>query len=103
MDDEFKELMHFLDTSEIREYNSEFVNDMTAALVRARSNEEWRISYMSLELLMNECKAEGRNEGREERGRENALAMLKDKMGEALVAKYSGLSLEEVHSLATTL
>ena len=99
MDEEFKELMHFLDTSEIREYNSEFVNDMTAALVKARSNEEWRISYMSLELLMNECKAEGREENK----KENALAMLKDKMAEALVAKYSGLSPEEVHALAATL
>ena len=52
-------------------------------------------------------KEEGRNEGeaigREKKGRETALAMLKDKMAEALVAKYSGLSPEEVHALAAML
>ena len=51
-----------------------------------------------------ECmKEDGRAEGSDKRGKEDALRMLKDKMSEALVAKYSGLSLAEVQALAATL
>ena len=80
---------------------------MADALQDARTNESWRHDYMSIEMLKIDCRnegrVEGRKEGREENKKENALAMLKDKMAEALVAKYSGLSPEEVHALAATL
>ena len=42
----------------------------------------------------------GREEGREEEKRRIALAMLADEMEIPLVAKYSGLSEEEVKNLA---
>ena len=44
-----------------------------------------------------------KEEGREENKRENALAMLKEKLSETLVVKCTGLSPEEVHVLAATL
>ena len=97
--DEFKELMHFLDTSEIKEYNTELINDMADALQDARTNEKWRHDFMSIEMMKNIC----REEGREENKKENALAMLKRKLSETLVAECTGLSLEEVHALAATL
>lgn len=52
---------------------------------------------------MQQGEQKGRKEGRKEGHRENALTMLKDKMSEPLVAKYSGLSLDEVRVLAATL
>ena len=38
----FKELIHFMDSSEIKEYKSDLVNDLKNALIEARANEEWR-------------------------------------------------------------
>ena len=61
--EEFKELMHFLDTSEIKEYSNQLVNDMVAELEKARSNEEWRKEFMSIELLKFECEARGEARG----------------------------------------
>ena len=71
--EDFTELMHFLDTSEIREYNNQLVNEMASELEKARSNAEWRKDYMSLELLKFDCREEGREEGRAE----DILKMLK--------------------------
>ena len=62
----FKELMYFLDTSEITEYTNPLVNEMANGLEKARSREEWRKDYMSLEMLKTECVAQGRAEGRAE-------------------------------------
>ena len=64
--EEFRELIHFLDTSEIKEYENELVNDLAVALVEARNDEKWRQEYMKFSELMNEKKEEGRAEGREE-------------------------------------
>ena len=58
--DEFKELIHFLDTSEIKHYESGLVNDLAQALEEARSNEKWRHDYMTWVDYGNECRAEGR-------------------------------------------
>ena len=67
--DDFRELMHFLDTSEMKPYNNPLVNDMARALEEARTRSEWRQDYMSIEMLKRDSKEEGRLEGREE-GRE---------------------------------
>lgn len=93
--EEFKELMHFLDTSEIKGYNTELINDLADALQNARTNEKWRHDYMSIEMLKNECRVEAK--------RETALAMLKRNLSETLVVECTGLSPEEVHALAATL
>ena len=97
--EEFKELIHFLDTSEIKEYNTELINEMADALQNARSNEEWRHDYMSIEMLKNECRAEGRAEAK----KENALAMLKKGLEALFVAECVDLPLAEVQALAATL
>lgn len=60
--DEFKELMHFIDTSELREYDSEFVNDIKEALVDARQREDWRSDYMTLLEREDEIRREVREE-----------------------------------------
>lgn len=101
--DEFKELMHFLDTSELRNYKNELVNELALALADARSRDEWRKEYMSIEMLKNECRAEGREQGREENKRENALRMLKKGLETLFVAECVDLPLDEVQALAATL
>ena len=58
--EEFKELIHFLDTSEIKEYENELVNDLAVALVEARNDEKWRQEYMKFSEMLNEKKEEER-------------------------------------------
>ena len=58
---------------------------------------------MSIEMMKNICREEGEAIGREKNKKENALAMLKRKLSESLVAECTGLSPEEVHALAATL
>lgn len=61
---DFRELMVYLDTSELpKDGGSKLLQDMDDALQSARSNKEWRHDYMTLELLKNECRQEGRQEG----------------------------------------
>ena len=64
--EEFKELIHFLDTSEIKHYESGLVNDLAQALEEARSNEKWRHDYMTWTQMLNEIRNEEREEGRKE-------------------------------------
>lgn len=52
----------------------------------------------NLSVMQNE-RAEGREEGRTEIRIANALSMLADNMPVELVAKYSGLTIEEVKAL----
>ena len=77
--DEFKELIHFLDTSEIKNYESGLVNDLAKALEEARSNEKWRHDYMTWTQMLNEIRNEEREEGRKEgieEGREEGLCSM---------------------------
>ena len=73
--DEFKELIHFLDTSEIKNYESGLVNDLAKALEEARSNEKWRHDYMTWTQ-----REEGRKEGLEEGLEKGIKALIIDNM-----------------------
>ena len=101
--EEFKELIHFLDTSEIKEYENELVNDLAVALVEARNDEKWRQEYMKFSELMNEKKEEGRAEGRVEgrtEGREEEIfssVQAKDYSAERGAEKL-GISVEDFSS-----
>ena len=48
----------------MKEYHNPLVNDMAEALEKARTREEWRKDYMSIEMLKRDSKEEGREEGR---------------------------------------
>ena len=75
--DTFKELLHFIDTSEIKDYDSELVNDLKDALVDARKRTDWRGYYMTMKEYLTEATREARaeaiTEGRAE-GREQGRA-----------------------------
>ncbi len=55
---------------------------------------------MTLLMRDQENREEGREEGRKEARMENAKTMLADGMDYKIIAKYSGLTLEEVEALA---
>ena len=95
----WKNIQSFLDTSEIKEYNTELINEMADALQDARSNEKWRHDYMSIEMLKNECRAEGRDE----KGKEDARRMLKKGLDALFVSECVDLPLAVVQALAATL
>ena len=58
-------MIYFLDTSEIKEYENELVNDLAVALVEARNDEKWRQEYMKFSEMLNEKKEEGMEEERQ--------------------------------------
>lgn len=74
---ELKNLLEYLQTSKVPEgCSDQLISDMDYALQKARSNEEWRNDYMTLELLKQEERMEGRKEG------ENALISLLNSLRE---------------------
>lgn len=57
---ELRELLEYIDSSRIPEGSSNpLIKELDDALVKARSNEEWRHDFMTLELLKRECREEG--------------------------------------------
>ena len=64
---ELKELFTFIRTSTIpKNCENPLISDMNVALQKARSNEEWRKEYMTLETMRTDYTEKGREEGREE-------------------------------------
>ena len=72
--EEVKDLLRYLETSVKPQVEDPLLQDMDQALQAARTNEEWRHDYMTLQVLLNDTKEEGREEGREEG--ENKLGKL---------------------------
>ena len=64
---ELKELFTFIRTSTIpKNCENPLISDMNVALQKARSNEEWRKEYMTLETMRTDYTEKGREEGRKE-------------------------------------
>lgn len=64
---EIKELLTYIRTSKVPEKcMNPLINNMDEALRKARSNEEWRKDYMTLEMMRNDYMDKGREEGRRE-------------------------------------
>ena len=55
--------------------------------------------YSTMKTAVEKSRAEGREEGREEALRENARRMKQDNMPAELIAKYTGLSIEDIERL----
>ena len=63
VNDGFRELMHFLDTSEKKIYQNPLVNDLSDALEKARTMAEWRHQYMTMEMMKRDILEEGIEKG----------------------------------------
>ena len=61
--EDLKELYEYVDAGKI---NNDLTTRIDMAVRRARSNEEWRSSYMKEMVLFMDAREEGRAEGREE-------------------------------------
>lgn len=90
--EEYKELLRFIDSSQDRYYNNKLANDLLSDLKKARSNEEWRHDYMTWVDYGNECRAEGRAEGRAD----NVEAMLRKGRTPEEIADFCGYELSYV-------
>lgn len=102
--EEFKELMKYLDTSEKPENGgSLLVQELDAALMAARSNQEWRKDFMTLQLLKNEWLQEGRQEGlqkgRQEERTSMVLSFYKQGVSIEVIANAAGISIDEVEKI----
>lgn len=63
--EDFKELMDYFNNPAAAEKSSNrLVKEIDMAVKTARSNDEWRHDYMTWQMFGNECKEEGRAEGR---------------------------------------
>ena len=65
----------------------------------ARIYEESLKHYRDMNNVINSAKREGKEEGREENKREIAFNMKADGMAVELIAKYTGLTAEEIEKL----
>ncbi len=99
--DEAKVFLRYIDGSQS---DDDFVRRLDDEVKKARKNEEWRREYMTFLMRdqenLEEGRAEGRVEGEQATRVENAKTMLADGVDYKIVAKYSGLPLEEVEELA---
>ena len=101
-----------------------FVNEINAEVSKVKENKEMEKSYMTYEMALERHRRKAKNIGitigREERLRRGlsqglkqgqaawsqlraqkiALSMLEDKASMALISKYTGLSEQEIRSLA---
>lgn len=97
----FKELMHFIDTSEIKEYDSELVNNLKDALVNARKRTDWRGKYMFIEDYIKdeiwEAKHEVTEDSIEKYIRRSIKRGLSDNEIASDLAEDYSLSLEEAN------
>lgn len=101
---ELRELLEYIDSSRIPEGSSNpLIKELDDALVKARSNEEWRHDFMTLELLKRECREEGREEGleagRAEKTRQVVINMLKNGIDEAVIANIAEITIYDVQKI----
>lgn len=113
MDDISPEMKKLLDYIDGNEPEDDFTRGLDNEVRSVRSNEKWRLDYMTLYMKYQEKYEEGYEDGieqgieqgigrgRSEKERETALKMLKKgKLSFEEIAEYTGLGLTEVEQLA---
>ncbi|MCM1295285.1 MAG: Rpn family recombination-promoting nuclease/putative transposase [Muribaculaceae bacterium] len=108
MDDVTPEMKRLLDYIDGQAASDEFTKELETAVKSVRSNEKWRLEYMTLEMHYQEKYEEGVEDGIEqglEQGikqcaEQLAIKMLKaDKLSIAEISEYSGLTIEQITGL----
>ena len=82
------------------EHTSDFTDRVSKLVEDAKHNTQWRKQFMDLEIEKTYSFRAGISEGQQQKALENARTMIADKLPLDKVALYSGLSLEEVKTLA---
>ncbi|MCM1400295.1 MAG: hypothetical protein NC225_12525, partial [Clostridium sp.] len=112
MNDVTPEMKRLLDYIDGQAASDAFTEELETAVKSVRSNEKWRVDYMTLEMHYREKYEEGVEDGLEQgiaqgieqgiaQGAEQlAIKMLKaDKLSVAEISEYSGLTIEQVTEL----
>ena len=100
MDDVDEELASFLSYVAGGDPTSDFTEEIEEEIVRAKSNEDWKVEYMRYLTLRSELLAEGRAEGRAEGKTETILNLVAEgDISQSLGAKKLGLSEEQMARL----
>ena len=91
-----KELLEYIETSKIPVgCRNPLVTELEGEVDAARSNKEWRREYMTLEMLKQDCREEGRKEEREEMVR----GLLNEGVPVLVIAKAAKITVEEVDAI----
>lgn len=93
----------FLDYMKGLPIKNEFVTEIDELVREIKNTEKERVSYMTLEMKMQEAHNDGREEGLQEGRAQMALDMLRDKKPIEEIIKYSRLTPEQVQELAQQL
>ena len=91
-----REVMEYIATGRPK---GSFTNRLEAKLNAARSNEKWRLDYMTLDMKYKEKFKEGLNQGHEE----VALKMISMGLPKKTVSEATGIKLAELDRLSDTL
>ena len=98
------EIRGFLKYLTTQSADTDFTKALQSAVRKSRKNELWRKQFMTLQEMLNDVKAYGREEGiaiGEERGRiETARNMIFDDLSFETISKYTGLSIEAIQEIA---
>ena len=100
MDDISPEMKRLLDFIDGKEPEDDFTRELDKAVQSVRKNEKWRLDYMTLQMHYQEKYEQGFDEGDRKRAILVAMNMLQDgDLPLEKIAKYSGLTLEDVLEL----
>ncbi|MCM1106474.1 MAG: Rpn family recombination-promoting nuclease/putative transposase [Blautia sp.] len=96
MEDVTPEMKRLLDFIDGKEPADEFTRELDEAVQSVRSNEKWRVDYMTLQMHYQEKFEQGVEQG----NKQSALRMIEaNKLSIEEIALYSGLTLEQVRAL----
>ena len=96
---EDKETKNFFEFLISNKANNKYTKDLKEYVIDAKHNTQWRVQYMTWERQQAYAFENGRIEGKDEKAREDAQNLLKEKISPEIIAKCTGLKLEEVLEL----
>ena len=92
---EDKETKNFFEFLISNKANSRYTKDLKEYVIDAKHNTQWRVQYMTWERQQ----AYAFQNGKDEKAREDAQNFLKEKISPEIIARCTGLKLEEVLEL----
>ena len=96
---EDKETRSFFEFLISNKANNKYTKDLKEYVIDAKHNTQWRVQYMTWERQQAYAFENGRIEGKDEKAREAAQNLLKEKISPEIIARCTGLKLEEVLEL----
>ena len=96
---ENEEVRNFFEFLISNKANSTYTKDLKEYVSDAKHNSQWRVQYMTWERQQAYSFENGRIKGEEEKALEDAKNFLKEKISPEIIARCTGLKLEEVLEL----